>query len=129
MAKFNRQNLIKIRIVLIFNTIKVFKEYRMSEEESEEQERRQAFRIEMENEIIDISWEKSPGELVTRRIACIDFSRGGLKVNCDAEIEVGAFVTIVFRAAEVNSQKLTGKVLRCLKQHNGWYEIAIQLDK
>ncbi|MGB0937693.1 MAG: PilZ domain-containing protein [Colwellia sp.] len=101
----------------------------MTEEESGEQERRQAFRIEMENEIIDISWETTPGELVTRRIACIDFSRGGLKVNCDAAIETDTFVTIVFRAAHENSQKLTGKVLRCLKQNNGWYEVGIQLDK
>jgi hypothetical protein len=38
-------------------------------------------------------------------------------------------VTIIFKSAAVNNQKLFGKVLRCIKQDNGWFEIAIRLDK
>jgi c-di-GMP-binding flagellar brake protein YcgR len=100
----------------------------MSENDHGEDDRRQAFRIEMENEIIDISWFDKAGEVVTRRIACIDFSRGGLKINCDSAIEIDTLVTIIFRAAHENSQNLKGKVLRCLKQNNGWFDIGIQLD-
>lgn len=100
----------------------------MEENEHDEDDRRQAFRIDMENEIIDISWLTAQGQQVIRRIACIDFSRGGLKVNCDTQIEVDTHVTIIFRAAHENSQSLEGKVLRCLKQNNGWFDIGIQLD-
>ena len=100
----------------------------MTEKKFDENERRQAFRIDMENEIIDISWLNDKNEKVTRRIACMDFSRGGLKINCDSVIEENTNVTIVFRAANANSQHLKGHVLRCLKQNNGWFNIGIKLD-
>ena len=59
----------------------------------------------------------------------MDFSRGGLKVDCDCAVAKNTQVTIIFRAANPNSQKLTGKVLRSIKQDNGWFEIGIQLSE
>lgn len=95
--------------------------------DKEENERRQAFRIDMEKELVDIVWADSDGNECRKKIACLDFSRGGLKVDCDCEIAAKTPVTIIFKAANPNSQKLFGQVVRCIKQDNGWFEVAIQL--
>lgn len=95
--------------------------------ESDESERRQAFRIDMEKELVDIVWTDSHGIECRKKIACLDFSRGGLKVDCDCEIATNTQVTIIFKAANPNSQKLFGQVIRCIKQDNGWFEVAMQL--
>jgi hypothetical protein len=97
--------------------------------DSEENERRRAFRIDMEKELVDIVWTDSNGHDYRKKIACLDFSRGGLKVDCDCEIAANTQVTIIFRSANPNSQKLFGKIIRCVKQDNGWFEIAIQLTE
>ena len=95
--------------------------------DSEENERRRAFRIDMEKELVDIVWIDGNGNDRSKKIACLDFSRGGLKVDCDCEIAAKTPVTIIFRVKNPNSQKLFGQVLRCIKQDNGWFEVAIQL--
>ena len=95
--------------------------------DSEENERRRSFRIDMEKELIDIVWRDDSGNEQRKKIACLDFSRGGLKVDCDCDIAANTEVTIVFKAANPNSQKLFGKIIRCIKQDNGWFEVAIQL--
>lgn len=96
--------------------------------DSEENERRQSFRIDMEKELIDIVWTDDDGHQQRKKIACLDFSRGGLKVDCDCAIAANTEVTIIFKAANPNSQKLFGKVLRSIKQDNGWFEVAVQLN-
>jgi len=90
-------------------------------------ERRSSFRLDMEKELIDIEWKDPEGIAKQKRIACIDFSRGGLKIDCDQAIELRSQVTIVFKAASPNHQKLHGFVLRCLKQSNGSFEIALRI--
>ncbi len=92
-----------------------------------ENERRRAFRIDMEKELVDIVWIDNNGVDRRKKIACLDFSRGGLKAVCDCEIIANTQVTIIFKAANPNSQKLFGQVIRCIKQDNGWFEVAMQL--
>jgi c-di-GMP-binding flagellar brake protein YcgR len=100
----------------------------MTESEQDNEERRQSFRLDMEKEIVDIVWQNDSGEQHAKKIACLDFSRGGLKLDCDQEIVPQTQVTVVFKAADPRSQNLTGKVIRCIKQDNGWFEIALKLD-
>lgn len=100
----------------------------MSDITNNEEDRRQSFRLDMEKELVDIVWTDSAGVERQKKIACLDFSRGGLKIDCDQAIEPQSQVTIVFKAANPNSQKLHGRVLRCIKQDNGWFEIALRLD-
>ncbi|MGB1263099.1 MAG: PilZ domain-containing protein [Cognaticolwellia sp.] len=90
-------------------------------------ERRQSFRIDMEKELVDIMWTDSHGAQQRKKIACLDFSRGGLKVDCDCEIAAESQVTVIFKADNAESQKLFCKVLRCVKQDNGWFQVAMQL--
>ncbi len=97
-------------------------------ETTNEEERRQSFRLDMEKELVDIVWTDANGNEQKKKIACLDFSRGGLKVDCDQAIDVQAPATVIFKSANPNSQKLYGRVIRCIKQDNGWYEIALRLD-
>tara|TARA_B110000090_G_C13027512_1_gene310481 strand:+ start:79 stop:399 length:321 start_codon:yes stop_codon:yes gene_type:complete len=90
-------------------------------------ERRQFFRLDMEKELIDISWQDK-GIDKNKKIACFNFSRGGLKIDCDEPIPVSVMLTIRFKATAPKSRILKGKVLRCLKQKNGWFEIALILE-
>jgi hypothetical protein len=89
-------------------------------------DRRQFFRLDMEKELIDITWQDK-GVDKNKKIACFNFSRGGVKIDCDEPIPVSVTLTITFKAAAPKSQILKGKVLRCLKQKNGWFEIALIL--
>jgi hypothetical protein len=91
-------------------------------------ERRQSFRLDMEKELIDIAWQDEKGIHKNKKIACFDFSRGGLKIDCDEPIPVSVVVTVIFQAAAPKSQILKGKVLRCLRQKNGWFEIGLLLE-
>ncbi len=99
----------------------------MAEESLNEQERRKHFRIDMEKELVDIQWTDDKGNLIKKKIACLDFSRGGLKLDCDQSIPVKTEVVIIFQSADPRNQRLNGKVLRCLKQDNGWFEIGLSL--
>lgn len=91
-------------------------------------ERRQSFRLDMEKEMVDITWKNEAGEEKQEKIACLDFSKGGLKLECEHIIPVNTSVIILFKAANPNCQRLFGKVLRCLVQKNGTYQIALRLD-
>lgn len=90
-------------------------------------ERRQFFRIDMEEELIDIIWQDQKGEERASKVTCLDFSRGGVKADCGEEIPPNTSVIVIFQAAVSNSQRLYGKVLRCLKHKSDHYQIALQL--
>jgi hypothetical protein len=103
----------------------------MSEPESvdeNESERRQSFRLDMEKELVDIIWVNDQQQQLQRKITCLDFSRGGLKLDCDHSIPLQTEVTVVFKVANPNSQNLHGKVIRCIKQPNGYFELALRLN-
>ncbi|MCJ8293606.1 MAG: PilZ domain-containing protein [Colwellia sp.] len=101
----------------------------MADSNSEEMERRTSFRLDMEKELVDIVWSDEKGKEHNKKIACLDFARGGLKLDCDESLPVNTAVTVVFKSANAGHQKLYGKVLRSIKQENGWFEIALVLDK
>ncbi|MDX2368526.1 MAG: PilZ domain-containing protein [Colwellia sp.] len=101
----------------------------MTDSSFNESERRSSFRLDMEKEFVDIMWKDENGQEKSKKIVCLDFSRGGLKLDCDAALPVQTTVTVIFNSASANSQKLYGKVLRCIKQDTGWFEIALVLDK
>ncbi len=98
-----------------------------NENSEDDIERRQAFRLDMEKELVDISWVNEKKEQQQRKITCLDFSRSGLKLDCDHAIPLQTAVTIIFKIANTNSQKLYGTVIRCIKQSNGYFEIALRL--
>ena len=100
----------------------------MADSSYDETERRQSFRLDMEKELVDISWTDEQGQEKAKKIACVDFARGGLKLDCDIALPTQTRVTVNFKSANANNQKLYGKVLRCVKQDNGWYDIVLLLD-
>ena len=96
--------------------------------DSEESERRKFFRLDMEKELVDIIWINDQQQQLQRKITCLDFSRGGLKLDCDQSIPLHTEVTVVFKAANPNSQNLYGKIIRCIEQPNGYFELALRLN-
>ncbi|MBA6336562.1 PilZ domain-containing protein [Colwellia sp. BRX8-7] len=96
--------------------------------QSSDDERRQSFRLDMEKELVDIRWVNDQQQTVQRKITCLDFSRGGLKLDCDHVIPLQTKVTVVFKVANPNSQNLYGTVIRCIKQPNGYFELALRLE-
>ena len=96
--------------------------------ENKESERRKSFRLDMEKELVDIIWVNDQQQQLQRKITCLDFSRGGLKLDCDHSIPLQTEVTVVFKVANPNSQNLHGKVIRCIEQPNGYFELALRLD-
>ena len=99
----------------------------MSENDSNEIERRKSFRLDMEKEMIDITWTGDDSQDNRKKVVCIDFSRGGAKIDCDYAIPVNTIVTLVFKQAAPQSQKLQPKVIRCNKQDTGWFDIGLIL--
>lgn len=101
----------------------------MSDSSDGDLERRSSFRLDMEKELVDIMWTDENGQDKVKKIVCLDFSRGGLKLDCDIALPEQTIVTVVFKSANTNNQRLFGKVLRCIKQDNGWFEVALILEK
>ncbi len=100
----------------------------MTDSSNHEIERRQSFRLDMEKELVDINWADESGKQHIKKVACLDFSRGGLRIDSDIEMVEGSDVVVTFKANTPGAQSLKGKVLRCMKQDNGWFEVAFQLE-
>jgi hypothetical protein len=79
----------------------------------------------MEKELIDISWIDEKEQLCKKKIVCLDFARGGLKVSCDQAIPIHTAVNVIFKSADPSSQQLNTKVLRCNILDNSYFEIAL----
>lgn len=100
----------------------------MADDHQDNIDRRQSFRLDMEKELVDIIWRDDAGREFRKKIVCVDFSKGGLKLDCDQAIAINTQVTILFKAAAPQSQKLAGKIIRCIQQDNGWFELALRID-
>jgi len=100
----------------------------MSPEDDNFVERRKSFRLDMEKELVDIEWTNDDGQEQQKKLACLDFSKGGLKLDCDQSIPIQTKVSVVFRQAYPDNQKLVGTVYRCIEQENGWFQIVLKLD-
>jgi c-di-GMP-binding flagellar brake protein YcgR len=95
---------------------------------SENVERRKSFRLDMEKELVDIFWTDEKGQEHNKQIVCVDFSRGGLKLDCDQDLPVNTAVTVVFKSENSSNQKLYGKVLRSIENENACFEIGLILN-
>jgi hypothetical protein len=99
----------------------------MADSSFDQLERRKSIRLDMEKELVDIVWVDEQGQARTKKIACLDFAKGGVKLDCDITLPTQTKVTIHFKSANASNQKLYGKVLRSVKQDNGWYQIVLTL--
>lgn len=100
----------------------------MSDGSNIDKERRQSFRLDMEKELIDVKWTDSNGRSQHKKVACRDFSKGGLRIDCDVEIDQGSRVEIIIQATSQKPQLLNARAIRCKRQDNGWFEVAFILD-
>jgi hypothetical protein len=89
-------------------------------------DRRQGFRLDMEKSLVDISWLDEKGLARQGKVICIDFSRNGIKLDCDQSLLIDTQVSVIFDRKTPLHQALHGTVIRCKTQANGWFEIALQ---
>jgi len=100
----------------------------MTESSDHEIERRQHFRLDMEKELVDVCFRDEQGEERRKKVACRDFSRGGLRIDSDIAMAQGLAVVVTFKVNTTGSQSLKGEVLRCSRLENGWFEVAFELE-
>lgn len=100
----------------------------MSNSSNHEMERRQSIRLDMEKELVKVTWLDNDGQQWTKTLACLDFSRGGVRVDSDMAIAEGTKAEVIFKANSQAPQAFDCTVLRCLEQPTSWYEIAFTLD-
>ncbi len=92
-------------------------------------ERRRSQRLDMEHELVSISWIDQYDESVTRDVMCVDVSSRGIRVEMTHPLDENQEVSITFKPNQANHVCKTGLVVRCTQQSNGWYEIALQLEQ
>ena len=89
-------------------------------------ERRKSLRLDMENHLVSIL---GPNEGQTKQVVCVDVCNSGISLNLDAPLDVDAEIFVILNPADSDSPKRKGKVLRCVKQDSGWYQIGLHFIK
>lgn len=97
----------------------------MAQGDNEVVERRSAIRLDMEKTLVDISWCDEQAQVRNKKVICVDFSRQGIKLDSDQALTLDSQVSIVIDRDDPLCLCLNGKVIRCIKQANGWFEIAL----
>ena len=92
-------------------------------------ERRSSARLDMEKKLITISWIDELGETLTRDVMCIDVSNGGLQIELERPLEIGAIVIVIFTPNLAQCQSFETRVLRSVQQKHGWFNIGLQFIK
>lgn len=90
-------------------------------------ERRESARIDMEKQLISISWS-AEGQKYTRDVMCIDVSGGGLQIELDRPLPTGTVIQLSFQQGS-DCHDLCAKVLRSVLQEHGWFTIGLMLIK
>ncbi|NMP16455.1 MULTISPECIES: PilZ domain-containing protein [unclassified Thalassotalea] len=99
----------------------------MSETNIEPIERRQFFRIDMEGELVNVTWRDADGQAHKVKCICADFSKGGLRIEYDYPIAVGTVVDFKFQEDHPESRTLQAKVIRCIETKDAIYSIGFQM--
>jgi len=89
-------------------------------------ERRSSKRLDMEKQIISISWIENFGNTTTKEVICVDVSNGGLQVELEHPLPIDTTVVVVFTPNRAECQSYETKVLRSIQQDHGWFNIGLQ---
>ncbi|SFB97940.1 PilZ domain-containing protein [Pseudoalteromonas denitrificans] len=93
------------------------------------EDRRAFLRLDMEKELITVSWFDTNERQFIRDVMCIDVSKGGFKISIEREIAVNTEVKVQFKSHLKQSKIYVAKVLRAIKQDHGWYDIGLEFIK
>jgi c-di-GMP-binding flagellar brake protein YcgR len=92
-------------------------------------ERRSSLRLDMEKQLISISWQNTSGKTSNRDVMCLDVSNGGLKISLETYIEAGTEVQVKFSQSDLPEQAYVANVIRCIQQPHGWFDVGLQFKK
>ncbi|WP_394200989.1 PilZ domain-containing protein [Shewanella waksmanii] len=99
----------------------------MVDSQTEQEERRQSLRVDMEAERIILNWNDAQGSNHTDEGICIDLARRGALIEYKQAFELGQLLVITFNEGTDKQNSIKGQVCRCIKCHELAYHIAIQL--
>ncbi len=99
----------------------------MSDPEQDFFDRRQNFRIDMEQETVDLLWRDEEGQSHKVTSVCADFSKGGLRIEHDFCIPEDSQVNFKFQADHPESRSITAQVIRCFELPSGCFSIALKI--
>lgn len=88
-------------------------------------ERRESARLDMEKQIVSVTWEQD-GKWVARDVMCFDVSRGGFQIEMEQPIPVGSLVKVLFLPHQPQCKTFEAKVLRITRCEHGWFNIGLQ---
>lgn len=91
-------------------------------------ERRSSVRLDMEKQVVSITWNDNENQSHTQKVTCLDVSRGGLKLEMAHAIEVNSIVEVQFTADDISNKSFAAKVIRCVQLEHGWYNIGLQFS-
>jgi len=91
-----------------------------------ESDRRKSARLDMEQQLVQISWINGNGATITRDVKCVDVSQGGVQVELDCAIDIGKLVVIVFHPHKSHFKSYETEVLRCTQQQHGWFNLGLK---
>jgi len=92
-------------------------------------ERRSSLRVDMEKQLVSISWIEETGTTITRDVMCIDVSNGGLQIELERSIPIDTLVVVLFSPNRTSCRSYETRVLRTLQQEHGWFNIGLQFIK
>ena len=93
------------------------------------EDRRSSLRLDMEKQLITVSWQGDNDRQYIRDVMCLDISKGGIKFSIERDIEVDTKVKVQFKSNLIESKIFVARVLRSIKQDHGWYDIGLIFNK
>jgi len=93
------------------------------------EDRRDSLRLDMEKQLITVSWQGENERQYIRDVMCLDISKGGIKFSIERDIEIDTQVKVQFKPHQIDSKIYLARVLRSVKQDHGWYDIGLIFNK
>lgn len=88
-------------------------------------DRRDSARLDMEKQIISISWNEGD-EDYSRDVMCFDVSGGGFQIEMEKPLPIGTRVSVLFSPYHPECRTYAAEVLRLTRQEHGWFNIGLQ---
>ncbi|MFC3092764.1 PilZ domain-containing protein [Alteromonas sediminis] len=89
-------------------------------------DRRASARLDMEQEVISLSWTDENNQRHEHSVVCSDVSRGGLKLLLPEPLQVDSIVDVQLTPDNVSAKAFNATVVRCIQRQTNEFEIGLQ---
>ena len=92
-------------------------------------ERRSSARLDMEKQIVSVSWIDEHKKSHRHSVVCSDVSRGGLKLEITEPIALDDYVDVQLTPDDVSAKTFRAKVVRCIELKAGLFELGLKFTE